>query len=260
MSRKKNPAAALAGAVAVILGTVIIALAALAVSGVIKLDKPASGGKVESSASESTPVSVDEEKSKDLEWQAAPAAEAEDVTAVIETEAGSFVLKLYSGAAAERFAELAEGGSFASAQFATLAENMFVQCPALSAETFGAEQNELACVYGAVGFAMDGGEISDSLFVVTAKSLSGMSSAYISEHAFSSERASLYESFGGMPEYEGKVMIFGQIVSGFDVLDSIAAGKTSGYTGGYTAENPVKILSVTVNRPAEEGGGAEPAE
>ena len=137
---------------------------------------------------------------------------------------------------------------------------MFVQCPALSAETFGAEQNELACVYGAVGFAMDGGEISDSLFIVTAKALSGMSSAYISEHGFSAERAALYTEHGGMPEYEGKALIFGQVLSGFDVLDSIAAGKTSGYTGGYTAESPVKILSVTINRPAEEGGGAEDAQ
>ena len=81
----------------------------------------------------------------------------------METEAGSFVLKLYPGAAADKFAELAEGDSFAAAPFATLAENMFVQCPALSAETFGGEQNELACIYGAVGFAMDGGALLAAL-------------------------------------------------------------------------------------------------
>lgn len=258
MSKKKNPAVMLAGIVAVTLGVAIIVVAALAVAGVIKIDRPTNGGEAENSASESGAVTVEEEKSKDLEWQAAPAA-PDDVTATVETEAGSFVLKLYPGAAADRFAALAESGSFASAPFATLAENMFIQCPALSAETFGAEQNELACVYGAVGFAADGGEFSDSLFVVTANSLSGMSSAYISEHGFSAERAAMYERLGGMPEYEGKALIFGQVLSGFEVLDSVAAGKTSGYTGGYAAENPVKILSVTVNRPAEEGGGAESA-
>ena len=247
MSKKKNPAAILAGIVAMFLGVAIIVIAALAVAGIIKIDRPAGSGKVENSTEESgSAVLVEEEKCRDLEWQTADAA-PEDVTATVETEAGSFVLK---------FAELAEGGSFAAAPFATLAENMFVQCPALSAETFGGEQNELACVYGAVGFAMDGGEISDSLFIVTAKALSGMSSAYISEHGFSAERAALYTERGGMPEYEGKALIFGQVLSGFETLNSISSGKTNGYTGGYAAENPVKILSVTINRPAEEGGGA----
>ncbi len=256
MSKKKNPAAMLAGIVAMVLGVAIIVIAALAVAGIIKIDRPAGSGKVENSTEESgSAVLVEEEKCRDLEWQTADAA-PEDVTATVETEAGSFVLKLYPGAAADKFAELAEGDSFAAAPFATLAENMFVQCPALSAETFGGEQNELACIYGAVGFAMDGGEISDSLFIVTAKALSGMSSAYISEHGFSAERAALYTERGGMPEYEGKALIFGQVLSGFETLNSISSGKTNGYTGGYAAENPVKILSVTINRPAEEGGGS----
>ena len=256
MSKKKNPAAVLAGVVAAALGVAIIAVAALAVAGVIKIDRPASSDSVESSPSDSQQVAIEEEKSKDLEWQAADAA-PEDVTATVETEAGAFVLKLYPGAAADKFAELAESGSFDGVAFETAAQKMFTQCPALSAETFGAEQNELACIYGAVGFAMDGGEISDSLFVITADELSGMSRAYASEHDFSAERDALYTERGGMPEYEGKVLIFGQVLSGFDALDSIAAGKTNGYTGGYAAESPVKIFSVTINRPAEEGGGAE---
>ena len=55
-----------------------------------------------------------------------------------------------------------------------------------------------------------------------------------------------------MPEYEGRVFIFGQVISGFEVLDSIAEGRTSGYTGGYAAENPVKIISVSINLPEVE--------
>ncbi len=259
MSKKKNPAAVLAGVVAAALGVAIIAVAALAVAGVIKIDRPASSDSVESSPNESQSVAIEEEKNKDLEWQTADAA-PEDVTATVETEAGAFVLKLYPGAAADKFAELAEGGSFDGVAFETVAQKMFTQCPALSAETFGAEQNELACVYGAVGFAMDGGEISDSLFVITANELSGMSRAYASEHDFSAERAALYEERGGMPEYEGKVLIFGQVLSGFDALDAISEGATNGYTGGYAAENLVKIFSVTINRPAAEGGGAEDAQ
>lgn len=259
MSKRKIPAVMLAGAAAMALGAASIVTAVLAVTGVIRIDRPAGSDDAEALSSESQSVTVEEEKSKDLEWQAADAA-PEDLTATVETEAGALVLKLYPGAAADKFAELAESGGFADAPFATVAENMFIQCPALSGETFGAEQNELACVYGAAGFATDGGEISDSLFIITANGLSGMSSAYISEHAFAAERAALYASRGGMPEYEGRVLIFGQVISGFDVLDTIAAGATNGYTGGYAAEKPVKILSVTISRTAEESSSADGAE
>lgn len=246
MSRKKKPAALIAGIAAALIGVSIIAVAVLAVAGIITIDKQVGSASADKAENEEPPAVIAEAKNKDLEWQTAELS-SEDITATVETEAGSFVIKLYPGAAADRFALIAGEGSFASVGFSTLAENMFIQCPAISEETFGAEQNELGCIYGAVGFAMDGEEISDSLFAVTAKTLSGMSRAYIDEHGFPSQRAELYESLGGMPEYEGRVFIFGQVISGFEVLDSIAEGRTSGYTGGYAAENPVKIISVSIN-------------
>ena len=61
MSKKKNPAAVLAGVVAAALGVAIIAVAALAVAGVIKIDRPASSGSVESSSSDSQQAAIEEE-------------------------------------------------------------------------------------------------------------------------------------------------------------------------------------------------------
>lgn len=258
MSKKKNPLIITAAATVALLGLAIIVVAALAVAGVITIDRPANGN-IDKNENPAQSAVIEEEKNKDLLWQTAEAS-AEDVTAVIETAAGSFTLKLYPGAAADKFAALGEGGAFSSGEFSVLAKDMFIQCAPLSEESFGAEKNDLGCFYGAVGFVMENGMVTDSLFAVTAKSLSAGSRAFIEENAFSAERAELYESLGGMPEYEGKVMIFGQVTEGFDTLDSIAAGKTNSYTGGYAAESPVKIISVTINRPAEEGGGAEPAE
>ena len=56
---------------------------------------------------EEPPAVIAEAKNKDLEWQTAELS-SEDITATVETEAGSFVIKLYPGAAADRFALLAE--------------------------------------------------------------------------------------------------------------------------------------------------------
>ena len=63
MSKKKNPAAMLAGIVAMVLGVAIIVIAALAVAGIIKIDRPAGSGKVENSTEESGSAVLVEEES-----------------------------------------------------------------------------------------------------------------------------------------------------------------------------------------------------
>ena len=125
MSRKKNPAALIAGIAAAVIGVSIIAVAVLAVAGIITIDKPVGSASADKAESEEPPAVIAEAKNKDLEWQTAELS-SEDITATVETEAGSFVIKLYPGAAADRFALLAGDGSFASVGFSTLAENMFI--------------------------------------------------------------------------------------------------------------------------------------
>ncbi len=194
-------------------------------------------------------VTVEEDTAPELRWQT---SETEgDITAVIETSFGKIVFKLDDSAAAARF--ISNAGAFGRASFSTIAKDMFIQAPALSSSETDYEENGLGCFYGAVGFAGEDGKIYDSLVIITAKELSGISKAYISGENFDQERAEFYEEFGGVPEYESKVQIFGQVVEGFDVLEKISAVETSGYTGGYSAAEPVEIISVSISYPKTEG-------
>ncbi len=189
-----------------------------------------------------------ENKNPEYAWQI---SETEgDITAVIETSAGNIEIKLADCAAAEKFIEMENTGVFENAGFITLAENMFIQTGTYG-ESFPLEQNGFACINGAVGFVMDGENAAPSLVIITAKELSGSSAAFVSENGFDDEKTKLYEKFGGMPEYEGKIIVFGMAVSGTETVDSIAAGENSGYTGGYSAVEPVKINSVKIFYPTE---------
>ena len=47
------------------------------------------------------------------------------------------------------------------------------------------------------------------------------------EPAFSEEQRKLYKEEGGAPHLDGAYTVFGEVYEGFDVLDSIAAVKTS---------------------------------
>ena len=44
------------------------------------------------------------------------------------------------------------------------------------------------------------------------------------------------------------------VVSGSDVIEEIKNGENSGYTGGFSALEPVKINSVEISFPTEENG------
>ena len=189
-----------------------------------------------------------ENKNPEYAWQISETGG--DITAVIKTSAGDIEIKLADCAAAEKFIGLDNSGAFENAEFITLAENMFIQTGTYG-ESFPLEQNGFACINGAVGFVMEGENAAPSLVIITAKELSGNSSAFIEKSALDKEKAKLYEEFGGMPEYEGKIAVFGMVLSGTEVIESIASGETSGYTGGYSALEPVKIISVEISYPTE---------
>ena len=194
-------------------------------------------------------VIIEKEKDPKLRWQTEDTEE--DITVTLKTSAGDITFKLDGSAASERLIESA--AKFGGEEFATAAENLFIQVPALSGDTVPYEESGLGCFYGAVGFATENGKVYDSLVIIAAKELSGLSRAYISGENFDPERAEFYGSFGGVPEYEGKVEIFGQVIEGFDVLEKIAFAETSGYTGGYVPAQPVSIISVTVSYPKPKG-------
>ena len=221
---------------------VIAVFAVLAALGIFKIETDEEG----KSNIIFSPVGTENEF---INWQISETEE--DITAVFKTSEGKFEVKLSSSPAAEKFIELDNAGTFDGTEFSVLAENMFIQT-SLSGESFSSEKNEFALLNGAVGFVFENGEASPSLVIITANELSGISKSFLSKSGFDEERISAYKNFGGVPELEEKVLVFGMVVSGFDVIEDIKNGKSSGYTGGFSALEPVKINSVEINFPTEE--------
>ena len=212
------------------------AFAAMAALGIFKFETDETG-KTEIIFSPS------ENKNKFLAWQT---EETEgDTLAVFKTDAGVFTVKLADCEAAEKFIELDNSGIFEGMEFSVLAENMFIQS-SFSGEGFAPEKTEFACIEGAVGFVLEEEKAFPSLVIITAEELSSVSKGYIKESGLDEERAKVYEKFGGVPEYEENVLVFGAVVSGKEVIKAISEGKNSGFTGGFSALEPVKINSVEI--------------
>lgn len=165
--------------------------------------------------------------------------------AVIKTELGEIEISVPESSAGEKFLELAKNGAFDGTEFKTLAEDMFIQT-SVPGENFPAEKTEYACIYGTLAFVLEEDFTSPDFFIITNKKLSGFSKTYISEKSFPKEKSGLYEKFGGIPEYEEKVTVFGRVVFGFDIIEKIESAENSGYTGGYSALSPIKIISVEI--------------
>ena len=217
---------------AMILVLIISAMAALAFFGIFS-EKPEEG--------ETILIQEEKFKNKNLEWQV---KETEgDKILTLSTEQGEIAIKLFDCAATEKFIELNNSGAFDSAEFTVIAEG-FIQT-GVYGESFAAEKTDLAVINGAFGFVMDEKNSAPSLIIITADELSGMSSALLGKNGFDEERASLYKNFGGFPEYENAVNIFGMVIDS-DALSKIAKAENSGYTGGFSASEPIAINSITI--------------
>ena len=191
----------------------------------------------------------EESKKSPLAWQTEETFG--DVSAIIETEAGEITLKIAPDSLGEKFIGLCESGALDGAEFSVLAKDMFIQAN-IPGENSPAQKTDYACFSGAAAFVMDGDEVSSSFVIITAEELSGASKAYLSENGGDEEKAALYKKFGGIPEYEGKVFVFGMVTLGWETVENIVSGENSGYTGGYAAENPLKIISAKIIYPEEQ--------
>ncbi|WP_290790508.1 peptidylprolyl isomerase [Flavihumibacter sp. UBA7668] len=58
----------------------------------------------------------------------------------------------------------------------------------------------------------------------------------------------IYKTIGGAPHLDQAYTIFGEVISGIPVIDSIAAVKTSGQSGGDRPLEPVKIIKARLIR------------
>ena len=204
--------------------------------------------KTEGLKEESSGIIISEAKNEAFEWQT---KETEgDITATIKTDSGDIVIKLGDCAAAEKFIELSESGAFENAGFNIAAKNMFLQTENCG-EGFSFEKNSFAPINNAVGFVVEDGKAYPSLVIITAKEISKTSSLFLSENGADKEKTKLYKDFGGIPEYEEKLLVFGMVVSGKEVIEAIFEGENSGYTGGYSLLEPIKINELKISFPEE---------
>ena len=227
---------------AVFLVLIISVFAVLAALGIFKIETDETG----KSEIIFTPA---ENKNSALKWQTEKTEG--DITAVFKTDLGKFEVKLGDFEAAEKFIELDNEGTFDGMEFSVLAENMFIQT-SLSEKEFSAKKTELAAIKGAACFVMNGELATASLAFITADEISRASADYMEKAGFDEERKEVYNSFGGKPEYEENLLVFGSVVSGFEVIKAIESTENSGYVGGYSPLEPVKIISVEINFPTEE--------
>ncbi|MBR2041811.1 MAG: peptidylprolyl isomerase [Oscillospiraceae bacterium] len=152
------------------------------------------------------------------EWQKTETSG--DKTALFKTEKGDFEIKLADCETAEKFEELNASGAFEGATFLILAENLFIQSGTCG-EAFAAEENEMECIRGAVGFIRDGDEVYPSIVIITGEDLS--------------------------EALDGRLSVFGQVVSGMETVDEIAYSENKGYTAGYSAVEPILITGIEIS-------------
>ncbi|MEN9884344.1 MAG: hypothetical protein RLZZ420_1561 [Bacteroidota bacterium] len=62
------------------------------------------------------------------------------------------------------------------------------------------------------------------------------------------EQRNVYKTIGGSPHLDQQYTIFGELISGFDVLDKIAGVKTSGRSGGDKPLQDIRIKKVRLTR------------
>jgi peptidyl-prolyl cis-trans isomerase B (cyclophilin B) len=62
------------------------------------------------------------------------------------------------------------------------------------------------------------------------------------------EQRTAYKTIGGSPHLDQQYTIFGELISGFDVLDKIAGVKTTGRSGGDKPIRDIRIKKVRLTR------------
>lgn len=170
--------------------------------------------------------------------------------AVISTSLGDITLKLYDCTPADLFVR---NGGLIGKYITVSSEKMFIQTEEAFETDAEYEDTGLGCICGAVGLALDDDRLTGSLVFITPEEMSTASKAYIKANPMKDGREKFYESYGGVPELEGKIAVFGQVTDGFKVIEKITRLETDGYTGGFNLIEPVEITCVTIIEPVGDG-------
>ena len=192
--------------------------------------------------------------------QIAPAA-AGDTVAVIDTTMGAVTVKLFPNdapKAVENFTTHAKNGYFNGICFHRVINDFMIQGGDPTATGCGGESiwgnpfedeftPELHNYRGALSMANAGpGTNGSQFFIVQAHSVPQQMLAQMSEMAdsgFPSECCENYKNLGGTPWLDFRHTVFGQVIDGMDIVDSIAAVEVDGNDKPLT---PIVINSIEI--------------
>lgn len=194
----------------------------------------------------------------------------EDSVVTLQTTDGDIKIKIfnkYTPLAAENFVTHAKDGYYNGTVFHRVLEGFMIQGGDPKGTGQGGESiwrgkdakkdsgkgfaNEVSPVLynirGAVSMANAGPDTNGSQFFINQNK--DDQSVKLDQNAYPTKIFEAYKK-GGNPMLDGKYTVFGQVISGMDVVDKIAAGKVKQSDNGEnsTPEAPVKITGVIVDQ------------
>jgi peptidyl-prolyl cis-trans isomerase A (cyclophilin A) len=222
-----------------------------------------------SSASSAKPVSIDKKVTKQsaLDALAFPQLSADiaddEAEVEIDTSAGNITIKLFpkqAPLAVENFLKLAKDQYYNNNEFFRVIKDFMIQSgdPSNSGtgsksvvnnnKSFATEiSNQLYNIRGALSLANTGADDSSSSQFFIVQNTQDKSAEIASTSLYPSKIKEAYKS-GGYPALDGKYTVFGQVVSGMDVVDKIAGGavKDNGSGEASKPETPYSISSIKI--------------
>ncbi|MDR2975806.1 MAG: peptidylprolyl isomerase [Streptococcaceae bacterium] len=181
----------------------------------------------------------------------------------IDTSAGNITIKLFpkqAPLAVENFLALAKSQYYNNNEFYRVIKDFMIQTGDPTNTGTGSKSvvngnqaftteisNQLYNIRGALSLANSGAENSSSSQFFIVQNPQDMSSQLPSTFLYPAKIKEAYKS-GGYPKLDGSYTVFGQVVSGMDVVDKIADGKVKSNDTGENSkpETPYSISSIKI--------------
>lgn len=186
---------------------------------------------------------------------------ADEAEVELETTAGNIKIKLFpklAPNAVQNFLVLAKHGYYKNNEFFRIINNFMIQTGdpgntgTGSASIFGGQafdteiSNSLYNIRGALALANTGQPSSSSSQFFIVQNKQDMSKGLTTDK-YPQKIIDAYKH-GGYPSLDGSYTVFGQVISGMDVVDKIAGGKVQASSSGEQSSpvNPEKITGVKI--------------
>ena len=182
-----------------------------------------------------------------------------DTVVEIKTSKGTFSIVLYpqyAPKAVENFLSLAQSGYYDDLPFHKVIDDFVIQTGDPTGTGTGGEsiwgshfENEttpaLHNFTGAVGMASDGSKNGNSsqFYIVASSKVTDETIQLMRDAEYSETVIDAYKSHGGLPQLDLRYTVFGQVISGLDVIEKIASAKVDEL---YRPTKDITIKSITV--------------